>query len=360
LSMVELAGIAQFLIKQTTDIKLDSPVADYVADRTRGKTLFAERGCLACHSYRDAETDPYEGAIADFGPNLVRTQQKLLPGQAGLDWLYTWIRDPQRHHPRSRMPNLFLEPYDGADGNVIDPAADIAAFLAGDGPKVFPSVELSPATKVVDGTEVQVDPIRELAEMHLSGKALTARQFQIFWGDTQKVEARITDLKTQLSSAADDADEVALVQRLLDAAEIEQEEIKTGRWKYPYPTDQIKGDEIELVFDGDRPTKEQFDELVMTYLGRRSVSRYGCYGCHDINGFGESRPIGTTLQDWDARTRPVWLPNTSMNTCIIMVNGTAPARRTSSKTPLPRLRRASLNQARNVTQRCERRSSTTV
>ena len=292
-SKVELAGIAQFLVKQSTDIQLESPGSDqdpYVADPARGKTLFAERGCLACHSYRDAENDPYKGAVADFGPNLIRLKEKLLPGKTGRDWVYTWIRDPQRHHPRSRMPNLFLEPYEGADGSTIDPAADVAAFLAGDGPREFEAVEYN------------TTGVKDLAEMHLSGKALTARQFRIFWGDTaelvQELETRIAELRTQLSSAADEPDAAAAVQRQLDAAGREQEEIQKGLWKYPHPKDQIKGDEIELVFEGDRPTKEQFDELVMTYLGRRSVARYGCYACHDINGFGESRPIGTTLQDW--------------------------------------------------------------
>lgn len=290
LSKVELAGIAQFLIKQSLDVQLDSPDPAYVADAARGKTLFAERGCLACHSYRDAKTDPYKDAVADFGPNLIKTQEKLLPGKDGLDWLYTWVRDPQRHHPRSRMPNLFLEPYDSGGGNIVDPAADIAAFLAGDGPKEFA------------GVEYDSDKVKGLAELHLAGKALTERQFNIFWGDTaemvQELEARIADLQLQLTSATEGSDDATDIQRQLDAAAGEQEEIRNGLWKYPYPKDQIKGDEIELVFEDGRPTKEQFDELVMTYLGRRSVSRYGCYGCHDIHGFGESRPIGTTLQDW--------------------------------------------------------------
>src|SRR5262249_50215410 len=53
-----------------------------------------------------------------------------------------------------------------------------------------------------------------------------------------------------------------------------------------------KPDEIELI-DG------SIDETAMLrYVGRRSISRYGCYGCHDIPGFEKARPIGTGLQDW--------------------------------------------------------------
>ena len=64
----------------------------------------------------------------DFGPNLTNVRDKLLPGEAGFHWLYTWIRDPERHHPRTRMPYLFLSP-EGAGDSYVDPAADIAAFL---------------------------------------------------------------------------------------------------------------------------------------------------------------------------------------------------------------------------------------
>jgi mono/diheme cytochrome c family protein len=272
ISKVELAGIAQFLTQQSTDVELDSPAEGYVPPRfvlkdptdvendsaakgsapegfvenpdyqelvNRGKESMAKRGCIACHKHSDPA---FAGGEADFGPDLSVTSQKLLAGKKGFDWVYTWIRDPQRHHPRSRMPNLFLEPRLDADGNVLeDPAADIALFLVGDGPKEWPVPEYN--KQAAD----------DLAELYLSGKLLTAAQFEDFM---------------------------------------------TTR-EFPLAKDDIKGDEIELVYDGDgAPDENQFRTLMMNYLGRRSVSRYGCYGCHDINGFGTSRPIGTALQDW--------------------------------------------------------------
>src|SRR5205085_594326 len=30
----------------------------------------------------------------------------------------------------------------------------------------------------------------------------------------------------------------------------------------------------------------------------KSVSRLGCFGCHDVPGFESSKPIGTALNDW--------------------------------------------------------------
>ena len=37
---------------------------------------------------------------------------------------------------------------------------------------------------------------------------------------------------------------------------------------------------------------------MLTYVGSRSISKYGCSGCHDIPGYEGAKPIGTTLADW--------------------------------------------------------------
>jgi cbb3-type cytochrome oxidase cytochrome c subunit len=54
---------------------------------------------------------------------------------------------------------------------------------------------------------------------------------------------------------------------------------------------QLKGDEIELVGPMTLDKK-------LNYVGRKSISKYGCSGCHDIPGFEDSKPIGTGLADW--------------------------------------------------------------
>ena len=39
-------------------------------------------------------------------------------------------------------------------------------------------------------------------------------------------------------------------------------------------------------------------EQKLQYVGRRTISKYGCSGCHDIPGFENAKPIGTGLADW--------------------------------------------------------------
>jgi len=236
---VELAAIAHYLFDNSKALKLDAPSADYKPDPKRGETFFAQKGCLACHSH---EGDRFKGTHADFGPNLSKVAAKIKPGAEGFNWLYTWIREPGRHHSRTRMPDLFLDPVT-QNSVTVDPAADIAAFLLSAGPQKYDAIEATPAD------------IDELVE-------------KLLW-------RRKTVTPAQAKT------------------------VMTTR-KYPIARDKVKGDEIELVpekAEGEM-SDEEWQRRKMNYLGRVTISRYGCYGCHDIPNFETARPIGTALQDW--------------------------------------------------------------
>ena len=60
------------------------------------------------------------------------------------------------------------------------------------------------------------------------------------------------------------------------------------------------------------------------YIGRKSINRLGCYGCHDLPGFETAKPVGTALNDWGAKTPNGWRSRTPTFTC---------ARTTTSWTP---------------------------
>jgi cytochrome c551/c552 len=226
---VEIAGIAAYLHGASEPIKFDSPKEGYQPDAERGKTLFSQRGCLSCHKHED-----FPGITADFGPNLTKTHEKVKPGSEGFNWLYTWIREPERHSAQTRMPNLYLEP-EVQGGVEIDPAADIAAYLASKGPAQFSTQEFEPAA------------LNDLVRLFMKGKSLKEAQ----------IDAFLTSRKFPITDKS-----------------------------------LVKGDEVELV--GETAT----DEMLLRYVGRRTITRYGCYACHDIPGFEKARPIGTGLADW--------------------------------------------------------------
>jgi cbb3-type cytochrome oxidase cytochrome c subunit len=202
----------------------------------RGKQLFEIRGCLACHQ----EADFPQGTMTQ-GPDLSRIGAKLAHrgDPDGAKWLYTWLRNPDQYHARTFMPNLLLEPLPGPDGTLTDPAADITAYLLTATqdwkPKNIPSRDLNDEEK---------SALHDLALDHLQ-TVFTRRQSEKYLKEGIPEERR----------------------------------------------SELKGDEIELV--GPMSIDKQ-----MQFVGRRTISKYGCYGCHDIPGFEAAKPIGTGLADW--------------------------------------------------------------
>jgi cytochrome c2 len=236
---VELAGIAQYLFDKSVPLDSLQPVEGYTPDVDRGKRLFTERGCLACHNHKE-----FPESNADFGPELSRVHEKAKRDSDNPDfstWLYTWVKDPERYHERTKMPNLYLDPYE-ENGVEVDPAADIAAWLlSAGGPGDFPTLELDDANL-------------DFVVSELLSKAI-----------------RFEDVKKTLASK-----------------------------KYPLKAGVIKGDEVELATEDGAAVVDEVEwrRRKLNYVGRKTISKYGCYGCHDIAGFETARPIGAALQDW--------------------------------------------------------------
>lgn len=242
LEAVELAGISAVLLGSSEPMELLAPEQGYQPDAVRGKQLFSERGCLACHQH-----SAVPGTTADFGPNISDIHLKITRNAddpAFSDWLYTWLRDPQRYHARTRMPDLYLDAYSTADGSsTIDPAADITAFLLSQGD-----------ARQFDTASVDEAELNNLAELYLK----KAR-----FGEKQAREI--------LSSG-----------------------------KFGLNRADVVGDEAVLATaDGSAITDPvEWRQRKLEYVGRKSISRYGCYACHDMPGYEAARPIGVALQDW--------------------------------------------------------------
>ncbi len=248
----EIHAIAHYLYTKST------PPADFIdppakTDPAKGKELFLQKGCLACHQHRpfaeadiqqadrhsrnpaykpdpalfyDPKTFPasvQQNALADFGPNLSNMAAKFQGKDQGLKWLANWIQAPERYHPKSLMPNLQLSQQD---------AADIASWIISV-PAEWPVMMDVPAANSKEVT----DAVDDLVKLYVrkSGSFKTA------------------DGKTIAKSLSEVDD---------------------------YVTKDLKAD----------------DKLL--YLGEKTISRLGCFGCHNIAGFETAKPIGTALNDW--------------------------------------------------------------
>ncbi len=245
---IEIRALAEYLLASSQPFEYIDPPQG-VTEQTsaeRGKWLFESRGCLACHSHSE-----FPGIASNQGPDLSRVAAKFNT-EKGRRWLYSWLKDPKSYHARTVMPNVFLDPIEEVDatgnptGRVTDPAADIAAFLLGVPADWQPEVEV---------------PAGEL---------------------TADEKAALNDLTTVWLSAS-------FPRRRAErfAKEGIDEELRAT----------VKVDEQILVHNFEGNDEERIKRQ-LEYVARRSLSRYGCFGCHDIPGYETAKPIGTPLANW--------------------------------------------------------------
>lgn len=265
LEPIEIRGILAYIDDYSADQefafeKRPSGIASWTAEEkvARGKVQFQTRGCLACHSHSEfPDVEKYRSPEEIVqGPDLSGVGTKFAPDRNpnGPDWLYSWIKNPTRYHVRTVMPNLFLEPErdPGADANStaddrwFDPADDIVSYLLASS-----KVDWQPIPQAMAVTQPLAEDDPALKELMLE---YLNEAFYKFAADQYYMHGIPPELERELKGAEKDL----------------------------------------IVRPGERLTNKQR----LKYLGRKSISKYGCFGCHDIPGFEDAKPIGTGLADW--------------------------------------------------------------
>ena len=208
--------------------------------------LFETRGCLACHSHVD-----FPDIHSTQGPDLSRLAAKFNT-EKGRQWLYSWVKAPNHYYPRTAMPNVFLDPIAEKDpsgnptGKVTDPAADIMAFL------------LSVPT---DWKPERTTPAAELT----ADEMLALNDLTTVW-----------------------------LERIVPAQACR--EVREGRHSRRWLRRSRSTSKCWSAIS--RTIRANALERQLEYVARRSLSRYGCFGCHDIPGYEAAKPIGTPLASW--------------------------------------------------------------
>jgi mono/diheme cytochrome c family protein len=210
----------------------------------RGRQLFTEKGCLACHThsgtYERMGEFPAVKSEANFGPNLSQLALKIAPENGDPEgkrrWLVQWIMNPNIHFPRTRMPITHLSPTE---------AADIAAWLLS---------RPAAAWDVPDPAVPKTDVLERMARLYLEKSF--ARQ-------------EVTDM---------------LQAKGLSKAQ--EEALKASR---------RDADERRLAVSR---RDESWEDKLKWYVGKKAIGSLGCYGCHEVPGFESAKPVGTPLNDW--------------------------------------------------------------
>src|SRR5262249_50027486 len=181
-----------------------------------------------------------QDARADYGPNLANIAAKFQSRPQGLKWLANWIHAPEQYHPKSLMPNLQLSFQD---------AADIASWIIsvpGEWPVTVAVPDVAKDVSQADDVEKKaVEDVRNAVDDLVKWYVSKSGSFR---------------------RAGGKAESVALSE-----------------------------------VDDYLPHRLGLDEKLM-YLGERTISRLGCFGCPSIPGFENAKPIGTGLSDWGLKS----------------------------------------------------------
>jgi mono/diheme cytochrome c family protein/predicted nucleic acid-binding Zn-ribbon protein len=237
----------------------------------RGDWLFQQMGCNGCHIVAGYEHLP------KAGPSLKRLAAKVSP-----EWLVEWIANPREFRPRTRMPHFFLtreESTDVAAYLLANSLGDAKAWLESHGDPQ--GVNAASAALVSKGQELA----RSLGCLGCHGFEEGERASEVAIGmDTAPNLARIAEkadarwLYHWISNPETYSEHSRMPRLRLshDEARAITSYLLTLRKSATAPVDSELRDRMG--------TKESVDN------GARLIRKYGCFGCHVINGMeAESR-----------------------------------------------------------------------
>ena len=332
----EIHAIVQYLFSQSEPFALDKipqvgNPPNPLGNPEKGKEIVSSVGCFACHQIEPQPSDTKrdrQSLLREQGPNLIG-----LGSKTSVEWVYQWLKDPNRYHPETKMPNLRLSDQE---------AADAAAFLVQDNNLSFNKNPVPPVDeKIVDEitkgflskimTQSQVSA--KLAQMPLeeklsfSGQKLIA-QYGCYSCHNIKGFENYKPIGTELteegSKAADRLDfgfidiehnkQEWFAQKLKDPRIFDHSKIKAPDEKLRMPNFQFKDEEIEAIvtailgFVKDKPAStilpQQTPEHRYVMEGEAIIRQFNCQGCHIIEGEGGAiRPeVAKWLQDYQGRS----------------------------------------------------------
>ena len=281
---------------------VEVPQADKL---NRGLMAIERLGCFGCHKME---------RFADrrkVGPTLRHVASKLAP-----EFLHKWIEHPASFRPATIMPRFWgLEnnssPPDLARGHAeVD--AIVAYLISRSEPIEYPEVGAGDPeggrTLVTQlgctgchtldeyQTEDLVDPRRRGPNLDNLGSKVSAAWIVRWVTDPKHYfpETRMPDLRLTEQEALD------------IAAYLSSERSAEFDAAAPPPVDpEIRARLVqELLLESDtlegakRRLAQMDDEQRRLFLGEAMISRYGCFGCHEIPGFEDRQPIGVELSKW--------------------------------------------------------------
>jgi cytochrome c2 len=272
-----------------------------------GRELITRMGCYGCHVIN------YESftQLRKSGPDLRRIAGKTTPG-----WAARWLRAPREFRPTTWMPHFFYLENVKGEKNLARQQAEIAGIVGylwqrserptypdpppgspAAGQVLFESIGCTGCHVKDRGAERDAF-YPQFNRLHGPNLVRTGSKVDSGWlyawlkdprgyfPATSMPNLRLTDQEAADLAAYLAADRDASFENLTVPA-----------------ADPAVRDELVLGYLQNNLTIEQSQARLEAmgaaerdvYLGQQSIAKYGCFGCHDIAGFEDAKPIGTEL-----------------------------------------------------------------
>ena len=277
-----------------------------------GLSLVDHAGCNGCHYNADWVSR------GKAGPNLKKINEKL-----NEDWVAKWIKNPRHFRYNTRMPAIFEQPnqedpkitayndveiagitqYLFADKE-IDQGQDNQSFIgdAENGEKLFSSIGCMGCHVAEDNPEKapHINTYKNLTKVQgpnligMGSKVSSEWLYnwlmnpQAYMPDTRMPNLRLEsqqakDLTAYLlnyeNKSFDDSEPHKYDDNLLDEL--------TVNWLKKSNPEKFALAKAEQMTKNDK----------LNFIGEKSIRHYGCFGCHNIDGFDDAKPIGVEITE---------------------------------------------------------------
>jgi mono/diheme cytochrome c family protein len=268
------------------------------------RSLFIEYGCHGCHL-----TKGFEG-LPKIGPDLRHVSSKVTK-----DWAFKWVQNPKAFRPTTRMPRYFgisnnSKPED-IDRTNVEIRAMVEFIFSKSTPLDYQPVSLSgdPANgkKLVadlgcvgchlrEGEQpASIDTRRRFGPPLIGLGSKTNATWLYNWLKEPRHYSPVTRMPNMRLS---DQEAMDIASYLLSLHETEWENQKLPELKQEYLKDEIVFYLKRTVgLQAEQEYNKMSEEQRWSFLGEKAVARYGCTGCHLIQGYETAKGIGTSLSE---------------------------------------------------------------
>jgi cytochrome c551/c552 len=253
---------------------------------SKGKKLFTDVGCWGCH--------PIEGYndLAKRGPTLTNIASKTTQG-----WLQTWISYPKGWRPGTRMPNFWPGAVDASSVPHPEdekPEQVIASRRSG-------GTGRSRHVASTSGRAAGAAPRPIRAEGGREGEDLRQRRLPRLPRDREGPTARRSEgsegATTRPTSGA------SPTRRGRSGSTLGQEQGDVAGTKMPASGSATEAANVTSIWrlkGGQSYPAAKIaaaEQQKLAAEGKELISKYGCFGCHNIKGFENAQKIGTELTE---------------------------------------------------------------